>query len=181
MSRRPPDAPPRSRLEEIRRHRLIQSTAELARRADMDPTTVWRIESGGRALTGKWRDGLARALAVPVAQLYAPIGSPIPPPTDDPVVLDPLPYDPAHALPAVARRLLAVQRLTGLTALEIAMAIEATEAEVVDWMEGRFLPPLLQMNRLARLAGFTLHWLYHGDESGLIPGIAVKLRAASEN
>jgi transcriptional regulator with XRE-family HTH domain len=175
MSRRPHDAPPRSRLEEIRRLRFLTS-AELARRADMDPTTVWRIESGGRSLTINWCDGLARALEVPVATLYAPIGTPVPPPASDPVVFEPRPYDPAHAAPRVARRLLAVQRLSGLTELELAMAIEATEPEVVDWLEGRFLPPVPLMNRLAKLAGFTLHWLYHGDEAGMARGIAARLR-----
>jgi transcriptional regulator with XRE-family HTH domain len=142
----------------------------------MDPGTVWRIESGGRGLTAKWRDDLARVLEVPVAQLYAPIGSPIPSPASDLVVIDPMPYEPAHAMPAVARRLLAVQRLSGLTALEIAMRIEATEAEVVDWLEGRSLPPMMLMNRLARLAGFTLHWLYHGDDKGMPAGLAARLR-----
>lgn len=142
----------------------------------MDPTTVWRIKSGGRNLTPKWRDDLARALEVPVAQLYAPVGTPVPPPASDPVVFEPRPYDPAHAIPAVAQRLRAVQRLSGLTELELAMAIEATEPEVVDWLEGRFLPPMLLMNRLARLTGFTLHWLYHGDETGMARGIAARLR-----
>lgn len=115
-----------------------------------------------------------------MAQLYAPIGSPIPPPATDPVTLDSRAYDPAHAIPAVARRLLAVQQFCALTPLEMARAIEATEADVVDWLEGRSMPPLLLMNRLAKLVGFTLGWLYHGDETGLIPGIAVRLRAASE-
>ena len=116
-----------------------------------------------------------------MAQLYAPVGSPIPPPATDPVKLDPRPYAPAHATPAVARRLLAVQRFCGLTPLEMARAIEATEAEVVDWLEGRSMPPMELMNRLAKLVGFTLGWLYHGDESGLIRGIAVRLRAASKS
>ena len=116
-----------------------------------------------------------------MAQLYAPVGSPIPPPATDPVTLDPRAYDPAHAIPAVARRLRAVQQFCALTPLEMARAIEATEAEVVDWLEARFLPPVPLMNRLAKLAGFTLGWLYHGDESGLIRGIAVKLRAAAES
>lgn len=146
----------------------------------MDPTTVWRIESGSRGLTAKWRDVLARVLAVPVQQLYAPIGYPIPAPNGETAAaLEPRPYNPDHAIPAVARRLRAVQRFADLTAMEIAMAVEATEAEVVDWLEGRFLPPVPLMNRLARLVGFTLHWLYHGDEAGMAPGIAARLRTST--
>ena len=171
--------PPRSRLEEIRRLRLI-SSAELARRADIDPTTVWRIESAGRTLTPKWRDALARALEVSVPQLFAPIGSPVPPVPTEEAEIDQRPYDPAHALPSVARRLLAVQRSADLTTLDMARAIASTEAEVVDWLEGRFLPPIKEMNRLAKLAGFTLHWLYHGDAEGMAPGLAARLRMIAE-
>ena len=176
MGRRPTTLPPRTRLEEIRRLRLI-STVELARLVSMEPSTLWRIESGGRALTHTWRDALSRELSVPVAQLYAPIGSPIPPLQPEDLSLEPAPYDPAHSPPAVADRLQAIMSDIGLSEPELARAIGGTEAAVRDWLEGLLLPPMLLMTRLSRLTGITLQYIYYGSEDGLLPALAARLRA----
>jgi transcriptional regulator with XRE-family HTH domain len=175
MGRKAAPSPPRTRLEEIRQERRMRS-AELARRADMDPAALWRIETGKSALTAARRDPLARALMVSPHQLYAPIGSPIPFEPED-MPLETLPYEPAHAPPAVGERLRDVMADAGLSPAALAMAIGATEPVVFDWLEGRVLPPVPLMNRLANRVGITLGFLYYGDESGLLPGVAARLRA----
>lgn len=178
MGRKPgPPRPPRTRLEEIRRQRGM-TLADLAERVGIDPAHLYRMEIGQRGLTTRWRDKLAKALAVRPELLFAQIGDPIPYPGARAAELEARPYAPAHAAPEVARRLLAVMQDCGLQeAAQVAAAIGSTEADVIDWLSGRMLPPLNLMNRLANRAGVTLVFLYFGDEAGLLPGAAVRLRA----
>jgi transcriptional regulator with XRE-family HTH domain len=62
---------------------------------------------------------------------------------------------------------------------KLAMRIGATESAVEDWIAGRALPSIPLMNRFAKLAGFSLTYLYHGKKDGLLPGIAKRLRTAT--
>lgn len=167
---------PRTRLEEIRLARGVRS-AELARIAGMDPQTLWRIETGRRTITKRWREGLARALMVSAEQLYAPIGAPVPYDPAEVTMPDHRPYEPDHAAPAIGGRLRKLMVYTGLgTALALAQAVGTTEVEMLDWLEGRSEPDARVMNRLAGRSGVTLTWLYYGDEAALLPGIAARLR-----
>jgi transcriptional regulator with XRE-family HTH domain len=167
---------PRTRLEEIRLARGVRSS-ELARLAGMDPQTLWRLETAKRSITNRWRSALASALMVSDEQLYAPIGSPVPYDPAEPIMPDPRPYEPEHAMHAIGRRLRKLLVYTGLgSALALAQTVGATEAEMIDWMEGRSEPPARTMNRLANRSGVTLTWLYFGDETALLPGIAERLR-----
>jgi transcriptional regulator with XRE-family HTH domain len=90
------------------------------------------------------------------------------------------PPEPTDSRAAVAERLRAIMDATGLTPFTLASAVGAWEADVRDWLEGRILPPVPLINRLARLAGITLGFLYHGDLSGLLPGPAARLRMILE-
>jgi transcriptional regulator with XRE-family HTH domain len=67
---------PQTRVEEIRVARGI-TKAELARRAEMPPQTLQRIEDGStKTLSFAAREKLTRALRVRDDQLLAPIGTP---------------------------------------------------------------------------------------------------------
>lgn len=67
---------PQNRVEEIRVARGM-TKAELARRADMPPQTLQRIEDGStKTLSFAARGKLTRALRVREDQLLAPIGTP---------------------------------------------------------------------------------------------------------
>lgn len=173
------DAPraPRTRLEEIRLARGLKS-AELARRAGVDPSNLHKIERGasrmphGRAYVRR----LAEALMVPVEQLYAEIGMPIPFLVRDPGEVTARPYQPDHAPPEIGLRLRAVLADLGVSAEAMARMIGATEADMRDWIAGREAPPQRLMNRLANRAAITLAWLYFGDTAGLMPGVAARLQ-----
>lgn len=56
------------------------TSADLARAADIKPPTMSKIDLGQRGVTKNTADGLATGLGVTVPDLYAAIGSPIPPP-----------------------------------------------------------------------------------------------------
>jgi transcriptional regulator with XRE-family HTH domain len=67
---------PRTRVEEIRIARGL-SKAELARRAQMPPPTLQRIEDGNtKTLSFSARSKLTKALQVRDDELLAPIGTP---------------------------------------------------------------------------------------------------------
>ncbi|MBM3096624.1 LexA family transcriptional regulator [Gluconobacter cerinus] len=70
-----------SRVREIRVARDI-SSAELARAANIQPPTLSKIELGQRGVTKTFANAIAKALQVRVEDLYAVVGSPIPPPTE---------------------------------------------------------------------------------------------------
>jgi hypothetical protein len=141
----------------------------------MDGSNLHKIENGRYGLSRTYVRALARALMVPVEQLYAPIGAAIPFTSRPNATVEPRPYHPDHALPAIARRLHAV-----LTDLEVppesmAQMIGATEEDMRDWLAARTRPPPLLMDRLANRAAITLAWLYFGDAADLLPGVAARL------
>jgi transcriptional regulator with XRE-family HTH domain len=165
-------------LEEIRQRSGINS-AELARRAGMENSTLWRIESGyrGRGISANTRARLARALMVREDQLFAPIGSPIVFADESAESAELRPYAPEHSMHAIGERLQLLMLDTGLTTPErLAQAIGAAEPDVIDWLAGNSLPPHRAMARLMRRCGVTMGWLYFGDEAGLLPGVAARLR-----
>lgn len=69
---------PRSRADEIRLARGL-SAAEMARRAMIDPSTLNKILSDKRGVSPRFAEPLAAALGVPRKELFADVGSPIPP------------------------------------------------------------------------------------------------------
>ncbi|MGH7101872.1 MAG: LexA family transcriptional regulator [Acetobacteraceae bacterium] len=69
-------APPRSRADEIRLARGLKP-AEMARRANIDPSTLHKILSGQRGVSRHFAEPLAAALTVRPEELFARIGSPI--------------------------------------------------------------------------------------------------------
>lgn len=71
------DEEPMTRVREIKEARGINS-AELAKRAKMDPSTLSKVETGIRNVTKNTGPKLAEALAVPIEALHASVGSPIP-------------------------------------------------------------------------------------------------------
>jgi transcriptional regulator with XRE-family HTH domain len=168
---------PRTRLDEIRLARNLRA-AELARRAGMDPSHLHRIITGKIRLTENQGRALARALFVPPETLYAKIGADIPVSSEQapPAPFPSRPYHPEHAPAVIGRRLHALLADIGLTIEETAQQIGATEEDARDWLAGRVRPPPLLMDRLARRAGITLAWLYFGDASGLLPGVAARLQ-----
>ncbi len=69
-------APPRSRVDEIRLARGL-SSADLARQAGIEPSTLHKIVSGSRGLSERFADPLAKAQGVQRETLFARIGTPI--------------------------------------------------------------------------------------------------------
>lgn len=69
---------PESRVQEIRIERGL-IPADVARSADMDPSTYNKVDKGKRGVSPQFVRQIASALQVPQSELYAPIGSPIPP------------------------------------------------------------------------------------------------------
>ncbi|MGH7085416.1 MAG: helix-turn-helix domain-containing protein, partial [Acetobacteraceae bacterium] len=69
---------PRSRADEIRLARGL-SAAGMARRANIDPSTLHKILSGQRGVSRHFAEPLAAALTVRPEELFARIGSPISP------------------------------------------------------------------------------------------------------
>lgn len=69
---------PESRVQEIRIERGL-IPADVARSADMDPSTYNKIDKGKRGVSPQFVRQIAAALQVPQSELYAQIGSPIPP------------------------------------------------------------------------------------------------------
>ena len=61
------------------------SSAELARTSGIDPSALSKIENGKRGVTRNFAPSLAKALQVPVNELYANMGSPIPAAAVEPV------------------------------------------------------------------------------------------------
>lgn len=172
--------PPRTRIEEIRLQRGFRS-AELARRAGMQPPTLFKVQSGETGLTRTWAGRLASALMVSPEQLYAPIGAEIPwiVVRDEMSAIEDRPYSPDHAPPAIGARLRAVLTDTKLETPErLAEMIGAAVPDIFDWIEGRTAPPPRMMNRLAMRAGVTMAWIFYGDETDLLPGVADRLRSA---
>jgi transcriptional regulator with XRE-family HTH domain len=167
---------PRTRIEEIRQARGLKS-AELARRIGADPSIIHRIETAKAGFSHNRARALARALLVPVEQLYAPIGTPIPFLGRARTPIEARPYHPDHALPEIGRRLRALLDDAGASAEEMAHRIGATEADMRDWTAGRAKPDMALMDRLADRAAVTLAWIYFGDPAGLLPGVAERLRA----
>lgn len=135
-----------------------------------------RIESGKSGLTRRWDRSLARALNVPIEQLYAPIGTEIPFLARRVEALAWREYDPQHALPAIARRLGAIFAYARFEPGGAAMMLGATEEDMRDWLAGRVRPPIQLMNRLAARIGVTLAWIYFGDDTDMAPGIVERLR-----
>jgi len=153
------------------------SQAEVADRVGIHPSHLYRIEAGERSLGTRWRDKIARALGVRVNHLFEAIGDPITFGGDPALEFEWRPYEPSHEPHAVGERLAAVMADAGLNTPELlAPVIGATIPDIVDWLQGRGLPPVMLMNRLADRAGITLGWLYYGDASGLLPGVARRLR-----
>lgn len=171
---------PRTRIEEIRLARGLQS-AELARRVGMIPSTLFKIQTGETGLTQSRAVHLARALMVSPEQLYAPIGAEIPwiVVRDEMATIEDRPYSPDHAPPAIGARLRALLADTKIeTPEKLAQMIGAAVPDIFDWIEGRTAPPPRMMNRLAMRAGVTMAWIFYGDETDLLPGVADRLRSA---
>lgn len=72
-----------SRVRQLREARGL-SSAELSRRADIQPPTLSKIELGQRGVSRNIAPKLAKALKVDVPELYAPAGAKIPPPLAEP-------------------------------------------------------------------------------------------------
>jgi transcriptional regulator with XRE-family HTH domain len=153
------------------------SQIEVAERVGIHPSHLYRIEAGSRPLGTKWRDKIARALGVSVDQLFQDIGQPITFGREKPLDFEWRAYAPSHEPHAVGERLAAVMKDTGLTPELLAPVIGATIPDVLDWLAGRILPPVRLMDRLANRVGLTLAWIYYGDASGLLPGVAKRLTA----
>lgn len=166
---------PRSRIAEIRQARGLKS-AELARLIDTDPSILNRIETGKAGFSRSRARVLARWLLVPVEQLYAPIGTPIPFLGRSRAPVEARPYHPDHAPPEIGRRLRALLADAGVSVEVMAQRIGATEADMRDWVAGRAKPDMRMMDRLADRAAVTLAWIYFGDDTGLLPGTAERLR-----
>ncbi len=73
-----PDSP-RSRVDEIRIARGFKNAA-LARRAGIESSTLHKVVSDKRGLSHRIAERLAPILEVPVKELHAKVGEPIPPP-----------------------------------------------------------------------------------------------------
>ncbi len=89
--------------------------------------------------------------------------------------------EPPNATGAVARRLRAVMAVTGMTVEMMAQTIVASEAYVTELVAGSRYPKVQRMRRLAKRAGVTLGWIFYGDEVGLAPITAERLRAELAN
>lgn len=69
---------PRSRIDEVRIARGF-SNAELARASGIESSALHKVVTGKRGLSRQFAANLATALAIPIEELFAPIGRPISP------------------------------------------------------------------------------------------------------